>query len=87
MLPNFPRLCAQADLVRRWNYSREGLRNLIRFDPNFPEAITSVNNGRTRLWLVSDIEDYERKRPWLSDDEAKRRRIVHAFMRSMGGPG
>lgn len=86
MLDNFPRLCAQRDLAQRWIYSREGLRKLMRSDPNFPEPVAAVNLGQTRLWLVSDIEEYERKRPWLRDAEAKRRRTVHAFMRSMGGP-
>ncbi|MGO4574119.1 hypothetical protein [Microvirga sp. 2TAF3] len=70
----------------RWVYTPQGVRKLIRLDKNFPQPVTEINKGKTPVWLISDIEDYERKRPWLWDDEAKRRRIVHAFMRSMGGP-
>lgn len=86
MLENFPRLCGQSDLVRRWVYTREGLRQLMRRDSAFPQPVAAVNGGRTQLWLESDIADYERSRPWLWDQPSKKRRQVHFFIRSIGGP-
>jgi hypothetical protein len=66
-----PPLVAQADLIRRWTYSRQGVVNLINNDPRFPVPAGSVNGGRTQLWLLSDIEAYEGTRPWLNNTDKK----------------
>jgi len=47
----------------RWSFSRQGVNQLItREGPDFPAAVGAVNRGRIRLWLMSDIERYERER-------------------------
>ena len=84
---NFPRIVAQSDLVRRWNYTRQGLALLIKRDWAFPKPVAEVNDGKTRIWQLADIEEYERTRPWLFDLEAKQRRQVWYFRRYLEGEG
>lgn len=58
-----PSLLSVGDLMDRWSFSRQGVNQLItREGPDFPAAVGAVNRGRIRLWLMSDIERYERER-------------------------
>jgi hypothetical protein len=67
-----PDLLSFSDLVRRWIYTKDGLRRLIKRDRSFPRHAATVNKGRTRLWQLDHIVAYESSRPWLTDREAKR---------------
>jgi hypothetical protein len=66
-------LLSVSDLVRRWTFTKEGLRRLMKRDRSFPHHVATVNARRTRLWQLDHIVAYEKPRPWLTDREAKRR--------------
>lgn len=64
-----------ADLADRWRYTRQGVHVLAK-RPDFPRPVFTINRGRVRVWARADIEAYERGKPWLGDEEAKRRKVV-----------
>lgn len=82
-----PALLGLSDIVRRWIYTREGVRLLMRSDPEFPKHVAAVNGGRTRLWLEADVARYEAGRDHLFDPGAKHARGVHFYQRWMHGTG
>jgi hypothetical protein len=65
---------AMADLGRRWIYSRRGLQKLMRRS-GFPEPFITANQGRIKLWHMSDVAAYEAAHPELTSEEAKRRKV------------
>lgn len=79
---NIPELVTKTDIVRRWIFTREGVRKRIRQDFDFPLPVTYVNNGRTPLWLLSDIKEYEKVRPYLTDETEKQIYMLRNFYRS-----
>ena len=66
-------LLGAADLAARWGYTRQGVHQLAA-RPGFPEPVAAVNGGRIRVWLLADVEAFERGRPELGDQAAKRRK-------------
>lgn len=76
-VPILPALLGLSDIERRWVYTREGIRQLMRQDPEFPRAVAAVNGGRTRLWLEADIAAYEQERGYLTEVRQKRARNRH----------
>ena len=66
-------LLGAADLAVRWGYTRQGVHQLAT-RPGFPAPVAAVNGGRIRVWLLADIEAFERGRPELGDQVAKRRK-------------
>ena len=66
-------LLGVADLATRWGYTRQGVHQLAA-RPGFPEPVALVNGGRTRVWLLTDIEAFEQGRPELGDQVTKRRK-------------
>lgn len=62
-----------ADLAARWSYTRQGVHQLA-VRPGFPAPVAAVNDGRTRVWLLADVEVFEQGRPELGDEVAKRRK-------------
>jgi hypothetical protein len=62
-----------ADLAARWSYTRQGVHQLV-IRAGFPAPIATVNGGRTRVWLLADVEAFEQGRPELGDEVAKRRK-------------
>lgn len=66
-------LLGAADLAARWGYTRQGVHQLAA-RPSFPEPVAAVNGGRIRVWLLADVETFERGRPELGDQVAKRRK-------------
>jgi len=77
MAKNFPEIVAQSDLLRRWKYSRQAIYWMMRFDPDFPENVATVNGTKTRIWLLDDIREYEKSHPWLMETRPKTRRYLH----------
>lgn len=81
-------LLGVADLAARWGYTRQGVHQFAT-RPSFPAPAAAVKGGRTRVWLLADIEAFEQGRPELGDQVAKRRkqRGYHlAWMKGEGGP-
>jgi hypothetical protein len=69
------------DLVRRWpHYTRQGVHKLASHG-DFPKPRIVSNGGKTRLWAAAEIEEYERDRDELRDEEAKRKKVV-GFLRA-----
>ena len=66
-------LVTYSDLLRRWIYSDEGIRKLIKRDGAFPRPSGYLNRRQSRIWREADIKRYESTRPWLLDEGAKRR--------------
>jgi len=50
------------DLRKRWNYTRQGINLRIKQDTEFPSPYAIINNGKTKIWLLSDIVNYENLR-------------------------
>ena len=61
------------DLADRWNYTRAGIHKLIK-NPDFPKPAERVSRGRILLFAEADIVTYEQGKPWLFDEEQKKRR-------------
>jgi hypothetical protein len=84
-MENFPRLVGLSDIVRRWVYTRAGVQNLIKNDASFPKPVSIVNDGKTRLWMLAEIEDYERGKPWLTNEAERDRYVANKFRSFMYG--
>lgn len=67
------------DLVARWVYTRGGVHVLLK-SKGFPAPCFVINQGRTKVFLLADIEAYERNHPELFDDEIKRRKQKGYFL-------
>jgi len=61
------------DLVKRWNYKRQGIHQKQKQDSNFPEPIAKINEGRIQVFLLKDIIKYENKHKELTDLNYKQR--------------
>lgn len=77
-------LLGVADLTARWSYTRQGVHQLAA-RPGFPAPAASVNGGRIRVWLLTDIEAFEQRRPELGDQVAKRRKQRGYHLAQMRG--
>lgn len=62
--------CGIADIVERWVYTRQGIHKLIK-TPDFPSPAFTINKGRTKVWLLADIEAYEIAHPEVADEQVK----------------
>jgi hypothetical protein len=60
---------------RNWVYTRQGIDYLINHDPKFPPPSFTIN-GRTKVWLETDIERYEDDHPELFDEMVKRKKVI-----------
>lgn len=69
----FPKVLTIADLTTRWQMARQSIHER-KDDLSFPKPVQYVANGKTALYLESDIEDYEQKFPWISSPEKRRSR-------------
>lgn len=67
------KLLSILDLADRWNYTRAGIHKLVK-KPEFPQPIVRVSRSRIPLFEEADIAGYEQGKPWLFDEEQKRRR-------------
>ncbi len=62
------------DIVRRWVYTPQGARKVMR-SRDFPAPCITVNAGHTRIWDAAEIERYEAAHPELKDDWLKVRKV------------
>lgn len=68
-----------SDLVARWVYTRGGVHILLK-NKGFPRPYFIVNKGRTKVYLLADIEAYERNHPELFDNELKEKKQKGYFL-------
>jgi hypothetical protein len=59
------------DLTKRWNYSRQGVHQKQKKDADFPKPIAKINEGKTQIFLLKDILEYETKHKELTDQNYK----------------
>jgi hypothetical protein len=64
-----------ADLVAHWVYTRQRVHKLLRRD-DFPSPWGIVNQGRTKLWRLEDIEMFEKLHPEVRNESHKKQRMV-----------
>jgi hypothetical protein len=69
------------DIVRRWVYTPQGARKVMR-SRGFPAPCITVNAGLTRLWNAADIASFEEEHPELKDEALKVRK-VNGYARSV----
>ena len=62
-MTELPFLVGLSDLAERWQRSREYVRLHMRDADDFPAPAGSINGGRNRFWLASDLEAYEARHP------------------------
>ena len=72
-MSDIPKLLTIADLTTRWEMPRQSIHDRIKYR-DFPEPILFVSNGRTAIFLESDIEEFEKKNPWITTPERRERR-------------
>lgn len=72
-MSEFPKVLTIADISTRWQMPRQSIHEKKEGN-DFPKPIQYVANGRTALYLESDIEKYEEQYPWVSSPERRRRR-------------
>lgn len=74
------------DLEKRWVYTRQGVHKLSRAD-DFPKPSFTINDGKTKVWVLADVEAYEKDRPELRS-EARKILKMKGFARARRkGPG
>ncbi len=66
-------LLGTADLMNRWNYTRQGLWGLAQ-KIDFPKPVALVNNSKMAIYQLQDIELYEKEKPWLFNKNLKEKR-------------
>tara|TARA_Y100001954_G_C15803483_1_gene601426 strand:- start:1380 stop:1613 length:234 start_codon:yes stop_codon:yes gene_type:complete len=64
-------LLGMKDLSKRWNYTRQGIHQKQKQDEEFPKPIAKINDGRTQVFLLKDVIEYESKRKELLDSDYK----------------
>jgi hypothetical protein len=62
------------DLVARWNYTRQGVYNLLA-RADFPAPAFAINEGTIKVWRVADIATFESDKPELLSVAAKLRKV------------
>lgn len=67
-MTSVPPVFGLTDLAKRWQRSAEYVRLHMRDADAFPAAAGSINGGRNRFWLVSDLVEYERLNPSVMRD-------------------
>jgi predicted DNA-binding transcriptional regulator AlpA len=72
-MSNIPKLLTIADLTKRWDMPRQSIHERIKYR-DFPEPIQFVSNGRTAVFLESEIIEFEESNPWITTPERRERR-------------
>ncbi|MCM3125834.1 MULTISPECIES: hypothetical protein [unclassified Mesobacillus] len=72
-MSEFPKLLTISDLTTRWKMPRQSIHEK-KLEKDFPNPVQYVSKGRTALYLESDIEFYEKEKPWITTPEKRRRR-------------
>lgn len=72
-MKKFPKLLTISDLTVRWHMPRQSIHER-KHEKDFPTPVQFVSKGKTALYLESDIEAYEKEKPWIVSPEIRRRR-------------
>jgi hypothetical protein len=55
-----PPLLAAIDVAIRWGVSKQVANSFMKRQEDFPEPVVVVANGKTPLYLESEIEEFEK---------------------------
>ncbi|MBS4202461.1 hypothetical protein KHA93_22930 [Bacillus sp. FJAT-49732] len=83
-MSEIPKLLTVSDLVTRWDMPRQSIHQKFA-EADFPKPIQYVSNGRIALLLESDIEEFEKTHPWISDPAKRQARANFIFRKIMNG--
>lgn len=72
-------LLGVSDLVKRWCYTRQGIHGLAKRD-DFPKPFGTIDAGRMKIWLLSDIVTYEKRHPEVLDERKKEHKVKGYFL-------
>ncbi|MBU5265835.1 hypothetical protein [Virgibacillus proomii] len=61
-MTDLPKLYSKADLARRWNVTRQVVKNWELRHNDFPKPVMWVHDNSLPLYLEEDIKKYEAKR-------------------------
>lgn len=75
------KLLSIADICDRWTYTKAGIHKLVKTE-NFPKPFAIVSRGKVKIFREEDIEVYEKNKPWLFNQEMKKRRQYLFLMNS-----
>ena len=68
-----PVLLSKYDLRKRWSMNnRQSLYNYTR-RKDFPKPIYHFSNGKTPVYLETDIQIFEIKYPWIVSEETRKK--------------
>jgi predicted DNA-binding transcriptional regulator AlpA len=67
------KLLSIADLCARWTYTKAGIHKLVKTE-KFPKPFAIVSKGKVKIFREEDIVMYEKNKPWLFNQEMKKRR-------------
>lgn len=68
-----PKLLTISDLTSRWEMPRQSIHER-KGRKTFPNPVQYVSNGRTALYLESEIEKFEKENPWITTPGKRRSR-------------
>lgn len=70
---DLPVLLSKYDLRQRWAMTnRQSLYNYTR-RKDFPKPIYHFSNGKTPVYLETDIQIFETKYPWIVSEESRKK--------------
>ena len=70
---DLPVLLSKYDLRQRWAMTnRQSLYNYTR-RKDFPKPIYNFSNGKTPVYLETDIQIFEIKYPWIVSEESRKK--------------
>ena len=78
------KLLSIADLCVRWTYTKAGVHKLVKTE-QFPKPFAIVSRGKVKIYREEDIELYEKNKPWLFNQEMKKRRQYLFLVNSQKG--
>lgn len=56
------KIFSQSDLAKRWGVSKQMVKNWEFRHDNFPQPMATVNEGRTKIYDIAEVERYETAR-------------------------
>ena len=69
---NLPVILSTGDLRERWQMkNRQSVHNYTK-RTDFPEPVLEFSNGRTKLYLESEVSIFEINHPWILTPESRK---------------
>ena len=77
-----PQLLSNGDLRKRWNMeNRQSVHNIVR-RKQFPNPVLVFSDGKTPLYLETEVQIYEISYPWILTPES-RQKYAHWILKNV----